>query len=1763
MKKQQIFFLSMMLFLCMVFAPPQKAQAQYVPVDSIVILKNTPHYCGDIAGSPYFCATPPVVGFFNAQVFPYNATIRDFSIESADESIVTVSAVIIQAWHKCDFYAHQVGETTITLRSLDPSVDIVTTVKVVVSELEQGQLKIVPATLDLMEGDWLNLSSVVDYDGYQYPYPNESLTWTSSQDQTAAVDEHGKIECRGIGETIITATAYNGVFATCKVTVIHRPPAQPQMPKIVKVGFRPHLTTSFNWLQNEVMPGTAIKIISNDAVTDAITYSLDGTDPTGLFGEHTTCPAKGSQLIYIYKNTTVRTVSLRTDPGFPHVYSTELNMDFIVKLEKPEVITKAKIDVYGSDNDPRYSCSIVYGTPIQLNYCNENVAGLTIRYTVDGSEPTESSLPGSGFDYKALKSSTTTIKAKAFAPNCKPSDTYTITFRVTSPPPVINPKDGEIYCYIPGTTIPAGLSIRFSLDGGPWTDYKGPISANFTGCKVLAAQTVSFFVSDIVCCWFCGDAPPPVVSLWNYRQNTFVPAYTKIGLLDPYPTKNFSVAEGDKFKLTTPGYPNAKIRFTTIDEPVTDTNGQNWPGNTDPNYTFQIYKSEVFHARSEIAGWHPSPDQRFAFGLAEKPKTPVFKNKANNVVYNEECGFEGVESVIFTRDGSTPSIQRMPDNLNGGININNYEIHGYRAFNKQFKIDLGGGNIHYYWKWVYIDDEGNLKDMKTSKTGLYKAISYKINELNDGVITSDVAMQFYNVMPRNEKFNIENGSIEKTLGYGKADEVCGLGGKFFRFLLKGIGVEVGSDTNYYAIGYGWKDPNMGDNAKDVAYKNLKAALNALDMNAATKDFEAYEYDAGKSSEGSGSSSLFNLNLKAIGLLSYRVTDKDEPSHIYGQMMAEAKTNAETEQSYPILPLFEARIKLKLNALCKAYLGLGLSSQLSREFIPKKIDATYGAKLNFQIGLNAGAAVGIPFFLYVGVDAKALFTLDWDIAAKTHEIWLQGKVFAIVKSCGIEKPLFKIYDCTGTCKKVLSKSSKNKSDDDTFDSDDFSEITDLFKPDLSTTSTNDWRPISRAYLKNRSAWLGETPLAKDGSMYNVLQTSIYSETEPKIAEGGGKRVMVFLADNEDRDDYNRSMLVYSVYNSGTDTWSTPVAVNDNGRADFFPCLTSNGSDIWLTWQNSNKLFTASTTIEEIVLAGKVCVSKFNSGTSTFATSSNIGDGFSPKIAVSSTGDACVAWTYNPTGDMYGTNSLTKIRESHSSSGTWSTPQDLKTGVGALINLDIAWFNGKYQVAYVIDTDNNFSTSDDHKMFVMDLTGTVLHAPVTNKTITATRFATIGNSKVLTWVENERLRYMTEAGATQNLTDSADMVTGNYKFFTNGSKTALVYPYKDHAVGFLYARHYEAGKFGTPFKLLTSGGFAGLYDGLIENNGNFYVVYNNSKIEIVGDDYVEENDLIDVRCPAPVNIRLLNTDFNHEDVKLGQPLTVNLEIENLGGVVVNSVTVKANGINVGNYPVSLKIGETKMVSFPLPIPSGMTPLTKFKITVEPTGLTDVNMEDNSLDITPGYVNFSMFLDTKYNDDNTITVTTKISNNSDYAAKVKLITRLGSALIAVDYNDLGNFAARAYKEYKYTYKLDELIPQPKGDVPLLFEIISDKESEYKTYDYISIHNISFIAHEDSVPGLSVKDHPKPSVFSDNSVLVYPNPTTGDVKVVIVDQGNSNVNIETVDVYDMFGRKIMSHSANLSPQTAFNVAHLASGIYFLRVKTDNNMVTKKLIKH
>ena len=1208
--------------------------------------------------------------------------------------------------------------------------------------------------------------------------------------------------------------------------------------------------------------------------------------------------------------------------------------------------------------------------------------GTIIRYTTNGSEPTESS---SIYSAPITVTAPTTIKAKAFKSGWEPSDTATFTYAVKVTTPSANVSSGSVS---KGTNITlscttAGVTIRYTTNGtepnASSAAYSSPITINGETTLKIKAFRDGFVSSDTA----------------TYKYDT------KAGAPTAKPTSGTQVIIGDSVTLSC-ATSGATIRYTI--------NG------TDPSIGSTIYSSPItittpvtIRAKAYRSDLDPSNTAVFIYPVAPKVAMPTAsRTSGSTITCGDKVTLYGASgaTIRYTTNGSEPT-----------------------------------ASSPIYSSPIMI-------------TASKPSTTIKAKAFKSGMSASDTASFTYNV----------GAPPSASLSLGKVSfkipaSVPLVGGNTFNLNLDKLPASIIYEDGIIRVGIGSSIGN-GKNAYDAKsdFSKLKDLINGnsqtmLKSLSSSSPLLGIKPDCSIAAYFEGA---FPLN--------------GSPATLSGRIVL--KVGAKGSLKWQTL-IWVVPVVLTLEIGANVTFSGGGTLVNMKDLVPNAALSVVLPHLEFRVGVGIGiASIGG----YASVDLKYY----WNIINRYNRLWLEGKAGFYAYFVGFEYKTGDLLKGKGTWNIAEWYGSSSGSWMAMNSASFTSEMYDL----------DNYSLAPRNYLGAQSAWLGDTVTrTRSGDNLKVLQESVYNETAPLIAEANGKRVMVFLADDGTRDDMNRTTLMYSVYNANLDTWGAPRAIDDNGTADYYPDIASDGSNIYVTWHRSKKIFNNSTTLDDILAAAEIAVARFDCDTETFTDVAVLTDNdvldTQPKVAVS--GDkAVVAWVQNTNNDIFGINGKDNaVIARQFADDAWGETVTLAGGLGAVLDMDAGYLSGEARIAYITDNDNNLETLDDRSLIVVDLTGTVKSNPVNNALVSNPSFTTIDNEAVLSWYENKivsdvdedgdyyeyweggNIRYMTAGGQISSLFDEQDMPADNYKILSNSmGESAVIYPSSENEIGYISARMCYAGQWGKAFKLAETGDIVKYFDGVWEDDGGFALAFNNSKTAIIGEDddavLIEKNDLCVLKAAPAANVGLTAVFYDDEDVHLGQKLPVIAEIENTGGVRIASVTVNVNGEKAKDLTIigGLLPSETATVEFELDISANMPEQTDFIISVELNNLEDTDLSDNFYTITLGYSNLVLNVEKEYNDDSTVTVLVNIDNDSDYATNATLFLRHGQPDgEIIDIVELGEISGRQSKNAEFCFDPQTITFDEEEYVEYYFEVISDKNELYiaDNTDFVVIFDLN----------------------------------------------------------------------------------------------------------
>jgi hypothetical protein len=255
----------------------------------------------------------------------------------------------------------------------------------------------------------------------------------------------------------------------------------------------------------------------------------------------------------------------------------------------------------------------------------------------------------------------------------------------------------------------------------------------------------------------------------------------------------------------------------------------------------------------------------------------------------------------------------------------------------------------------------------------------------------------------------------------------------------------------------------------------------------------------------------------------------------------------------------------------------------------------------------------------------------------------------------------------------------------------------------------WKPLGRGYLNYSSTGsLGGKAIrpklfgeSGGGANPEVLMSPAMPFADPNCSSSGTNFYMVFLEDNTNRTSMNRTMAMFSHFD-GT-MWSLPVAVADDGTADFHPrILTFADGSAVATWENEGKLQPDTATLSDMVSNLEVSVAWYNpTGGTWLAARQMTTNSFldrSPKLAGRSKTNVLMTWISNPANDTDGsTTAPNQIWSARWNGTAWSAPQVVATVSNALLKYDLAYDGTNANLVMSVDTVSGSTNANGHELF----------------------------------------------------------------------------------------------------------------------------------------------------------------------------------------------------------------------------------------------------------------------------------------------------------------------------------------------------------------------------------------------------------------------------------------------------------------------------------
>lgn len=553
--------------------------------------------------------------------------------------------------------------------------------------------------------------------------------------------------------------------------------------------------------------------------------------------------------------------------------------------------------------------------------------------------------------------------------------------------------------------------------------------------------------------------------------------------------------------------------------------------------------------------------------------------------------------------------------------------------------------------------------------------------------------------------------------------------------------------------------------------------------------------------------------------------------------------------------------------------------------------------------------------------------------------------------------------------------------------------------------------------NSSAWTDEAAKMYDASAYTMLarnyvinastqtgtaelaQAGVYPYTTPRLVEYKGKDYLFYLDDATERGDADRTVLCYRVETSTR--WSDPVRVQDDGTGDHDYALMTTADGIYVVWQNTKKVFGSD--IDDLQTWQKavgLTVAKASENGIEVIGNLNTSNEIQPNmlsLAVDN-GDVVAAWVENDQNALDGKGNNT----------IYTQKLNGESAVCATIDKPIVYMqagnlNGKFTIAWVEDTDSDFTTVSDCDIFLYQ-DGTITR--VTNNEVNDgnPQFLQIDGGKLI-WYSDKSIVQLDDVGAEPKaILEQSNQCAENYHVSASNGRAVLTtvnsFTLSDANTSTLYTSVFDGANWSTPTLSLMTDSSLGSMDVLCDSNGNPKLAYT-----------LTEGNQTDLYAGAPKNpgiVQIGQIDTKMSDYMPNQAMPIKVTLVNKGNGTGNVTArfVNADGTSVWQQDLGT-IGADASKEFALE--NVILPAGDYTLEV----CTD-NVVTAKSEISLGKTDLSLGTNEYYsNGEKLLDIVAK--NNSNIPAEATLkITEVGNPDNVLFEDSIGTLGAKESKPY-----------------------------------------------------------------------------------------------------------------------------------------------------
>ncbi|MGE3310528.1 MAG: CARDB domain-containing protein, partial [Limisphaerales bacterium] len=216
----------------------------------------------------------------------------------------------------------------------------------------------------------------------------------------------------------------------------------------------------------------------------------------------------------------------------------------------------------------------------------------------------------------------------------------------------------------------------------------------------------------------------------------------------------------------------------------------------------------------------------------------------------------------------------------------------------------------------------------------------------------------------------------------------------------------------------------------------------------------------------------------------------------------------------------------------------------------------------------------------------------------------------------------------------------------------------------------------------------------------LELSVFPLSQPAVAANAQEAHLVWLRDDPDRSEFNRTRLMSSRFDGSN--WTPPVPVGDDGTADFHPQIVvfPNG-DALAAWSNQRIVHPGAATYETMLAGMDIALARFDGTAKRWFPAVSLSAGnylnVAPKISGTSPDDCLVVWLANPANDPVGNAARpNELWSARWNAGAWSEPIRIAVVPLPVFRLAVIFNGTRGDLVCSVDQDADVSTVADREI-----------------------------------------------------------------------------------------------------------------------------------------------------------------------------------------------------------------------------------------------------------------------------------------------------------------------------------------------------------------------------------------------------------------------------------------------------------------------------------